>query len=84
MSNINEAPSTGDSNMSLQRIPCRNVMRYFRYFILKNDDFDGQNGDATSNDKMFSQRMLSQTSTKGCYLQTKIDISRQLFINKMM
>ena len=82
MSNINEAPSTGDSNMSLQRIPCRNIC--FRYFILKNDTFDGRNGDATNNDKMFSERMLSQTSTKGCYLQTKIDISRQLFINKTM
>ena len=32
----------------------------------------------------FSERMPSQTSTKGCYFHTKIDISRQVFINKMM
>ena len=32
----------------------------------------------------FSERMLSQTSTIGCYLHTKIDITRQMFINKMM
>ena len=57
MSNINEAPSTGDSNMSLQRIPCRNI--YFRYFILKNDAFDGRNGDATNNDEVFGEDALT-------------------------
>ena len=51
MSNTNEAPSTDDWNMSLQRICCQNI--YFRYFILKNDALDGRNGDATNNEKVF-------------------------------
>ena len=51
MSNINEAPSTGDSNMSLQRICCRNIC--FGYFIAKNDAFDGRNGDETNDGKVF-------------------------------
>ena len=57
MSNINEAHPTDDSNMSLQRICCRNIC--FRYFILKNDALDGRNGDATNNDKVFGTDALT-------------------------
>ena len=57
MSNINEAQFTDDSNMSLQRICCRNIC--FRYFIRKNDAFDGRNGDATNNDKVFGTDALT-------------------------
>ena len=57
MSNINEAPSTDDSNMSLQRICCRNIC--FGYFLLKNDAFDGRKGDASNDDKVFGTDALT-------------------------
>ena len=57
MSNINEAPSTDDSNMSLQRICCQNIC--FRYFLLKKDTFDVRNGDASNDDKVFGTDALT-------------------------
>ena len=57
MSNTNQAQSTDDWNMSLQRICCQNI--YFRYFLLKNDTFDGRNGDASNDDKVFGTDALT-------------------------